>query len=138
MAGIVKRNCAIADCPQAQFKNGYCIDHYRQHAGLVSGQRHGHENRFGRAKLSVSEQCDEIMAKFLDDSEYDCEEKQLLEYKAKFMEMDADGSGDIGRSIEGRDIRRHEIDDHPHPHPQSLPSSEKLNYCTEKKVLLSV
>jgi len=87
--------CSVESCPQPVFKNDLCIDHVRQ--GFTKGgqQVHDHLTQFGKKKLSVQEQCDELNVKFLADNTYNTDAKTLDVYKQKFMDMDLDGSGDI-------------------------------------------
>jgi len=107
-AAYTKRTCAYADCPQQQFKNNYCIDHWREHSGIstkTSEIKHNYLNQFGKNKVSVDELCDQINETFLNNTAFNTDEKQLQQYKRKFMDMDEDGSGDIdigelGRALE--------------------------------------
>jgi len=105
----IKRRCAVDECSQDQFKNNYCIDHWREHSGVStkSGQiNHAHLNTFGKAKLNSDQECDRINQQFLNDKQYDVDEAKLLEYKSKFQEMDENGSGDIDIHELGRAMER--------------------------------
>jgi Ca2+-binding EF-hand superfamily protein len=53
--------------------------------------RHGHLNRFGQARAGLEDEIDSVNTEFEDRAEKD----ELVKYKAKFLQIDSDGSGDL-------------------------------------------
>eukprot|EP00013_Stygamoeba_regulata_P005074 CAMPEP_0177638414 /NCGR_PEP_ID=MMETSP0447-20121125/5475_1 /TAXON_ID=0 /ORGANISM="Stygamoeba regulata, Strain BSH-02190019" /LENGTH=147 /DNA_ID=CAMNT_0019140373 /DNA_START=94 /DNA_END=537 /DNA_ORIENTATION=- len=53
--------------------------------------RHQHLNRFGQARAGLEDEIDKVNEENSDRAEH----SELLKYKAKYLQIDADGSGDL-------------------------------------------